>query len=223
MIAQTPAAAEIEKWLQIRFFKNFWHRIRKKNIILLESTPALRISGHLCCLHVWPFLRAGQANGPLGFEFFRLCHSHFTFALRWDLPSGDGRYFHTQVLSPLCTPTLFFSVIKNEPRLVETFTCSKHSKTPQSFCYSCTVLFQFHVCCFEINHLLAVSGSLRILWSVKGNRATDAYARLTFSCCGNKHWEITILDLEATGKKAWVRRLTVILSVAPWRVSPQRQ
>jgi len=31
MTAQTPAAAEMEKWLRVRFFSNFWLRVRKKN------------------------------------------------------------------------------------------------------------------------------------------------------------------------------------------------
>jgi len=35
MTAQTPATAEMEKWLRVRFFTNFWwpvrFRVRKKN------------------------------------------------------------------------------------------------------------------------------------------------------------------------------------------------
>jgi len=31
MTTQTPASAEIEKWLRIRFATNFWLRVRKKN------------------------------------------------------------------------------------------------------------------------------------------------------------------------------------------------
>jgi len=31
MATQTPATAEIETWLRIRFFTNFWIRVRKKN------------------------------------------------------------------------------------------------------------------------------------------------------------------------------------------------
>jgi len=45
MIAQTPATAEMEKWLRIRvwFFTNFWLRVRKKNA---ESDRSrLRYSG----------------------------------------------------------------------------------------------------------------------------------------------------------------------------------
>ena len=54
MTTQTPATAELEKWLQIRvrFFTNFWLRVRirvrrKNRRILLESTPVIRIRSHL--------------------------------------------------------------------------------------------------------------------------------------------------------------------------------
>ena len=52
MTMQTPATAEIETWLRIQvpFFTNYWLRVRKHaetRRILPESTPALRIHGHL--------------------------------------------------------------------------------------------------------------------------------------------------------------------------------
>jgi len=54
MIRQTPAAAEIEKWLRIlvRVFTNLLLRIRirKKNARCCRSR--LRIHGHLWCLVV---------------------------------------------------------------------------------------------------------------------------------------------------------------------------
>jgi len=47
MTAQTPAAAEIQKWLRIRvrFFTNFWLRVRKKNAESCRSR--IRIRPHL--------------------------------------------------------------------------------------------------------------------------------------------------------------------------------
>ena len=41
MTTQAPAAAEIEKWIRVRFFTNIWLRVRtnKKRRILPESTP----------------------------------------------------------------------------------------------------------------------------------------------------------------------------------------
>jgi len=50
---QAPATAENKKWLRIRvqFFTNLWLqiriRVRKKQRIQPESTPTLRMRGHL--------------------------------------------------------------------------------------------------------------------------------------------------------------------------------
>jgi len=62
-ITQTPAIAENKKRLriQVRFFINFWYQfwiLVNKRWILTDSTPALRIRGHLC------FLSAGCKGTP---------------------------------------------------------------------------------------------------------------------------------------------------------------
>ena len=48
MTTQNLATTEIEKWLhfRVRFFKNFWPRVRKKNAESCRSR--LRIRGYLC-------------------------------------------------------------------------------------------------------------------------------------------------------------------------------
>ena len=43
---QTPVTAENNKWLQIRFFTNFWRRIRPKKFRILPESPA-------DCVHLW--------------------------------------------------------------------------------------------------------------------------------------------------------------------------
>ena len=75
MTAQTPATAEMEKWLRIRhvFLQIFDSGPKEKRRILLESIPVIRIRSHLWKSEISLQSRGGTGSGlPESTPVFRL-------------------------------------------------------------------------------------------------------------------------------------------------------